>query len=286
MTIASTCTDPELIRLAEIYEMNLRAYTVAMAEEGDGYVQRDNDATMTAFPYTYWINGVVSPLLPVEGTRARLDEILGVFRRLGREVWFTVGPSSEPTDIARILKARGLRNYHNRPFMACRLADHPTEYPIPAEITVHTVDDYGLFSLRPHPILKRIATARKRHIISTFSRLMQKRPRKHWMFIADWAGTPVGTAIVYLHRGSAGIYDVEVLEECRGQGIGTALLQSVCAFSRDQGAETAVLAASEQGTRFYPRFGFQLVGRYPTYYYSIAKQKADAARESAEIGRE
>ena len=98
------------------------------------------------------------------------------------------------------------------------------------------------------------------------------------MFIAEQKGRPVGTVILFVDRGDAGIYDVEVLEHFRGRGIGTALLQKVCTFAREQGARLAVLSASEQGTRFYPRFGFVQTGRYPTYYYSIKKQKEDAAR--------
>jgi ribosomal protein S18 acetylase RimI-like enzyme len=101
------------------------------------------------------------------------------------------------------------------------------------------------------------------------------------MFIAERDGKPVGTAIIYFSQGSAGIYDVEVLDEFQGQGIGTALLQRVCTFAEEQGAELAVLAASEQGAGFYSRFGFEPVGRYPTYYYSIKKQKEDAARARA-----
>jgi len=98
------------------------------------------------------------------------------------------------------------------------------------------------------------------------------------MFIADREGRPIRTAILYLDQDNAGIYDVEVLEHFRGRGIGTALLQRVCTFAKQQRARLAVLAASEPGARFYTRFGFVQTGRYPTYYYSIKKQKEDAAR--------
>jgi GNAT superfamily N-acetyltransferase len=264
--------------LAQAYESNLRAYTIAMAEAGDGFVQRGPDATLTAFPYTYWINGVVSPRLSPIGTLERVNEILVLFRGLGREVWFSLGPSTEPADLAETLRRRRLHNFHNRPFMACNLAQLVTGFPQPPGVSAHVVEDYDVFKEHPHPILKRITTPRKRHIFATFERLAQEQPRKHWMFIAEKEGKPVGTAILYLNQGSAGIYDVEVLEAFRGQGIGTALLQRVCTFAKEQQAKLAVLAASEQGARFYTRFGFVHTGRYPTYYYSIRKQKEDAAR--------
>ena len=100
------------------------------------------------------------------------------------------------------------------------------------------------------------------------------------MFIAEKDGKPVGTTILFFTQGNAGIYDVEVLEPLRGQGIGTMLLETVCTFAWDRQARLAVLAASEQGARFYTRFGFVQTGRYPVYYYSIKKQKEDAAREA------
>jgi len=268
----------DALGLAEAYETNLRAYTVAMAEAGNGFVQRDKDVTLTAFPYTYWINGVVSPRLSSVGTLERVNEILGVFRKLGREVWFTLGPSTKPAALAKLLKERRLWNFHNRPFMACRLTKLVTAFPQPTGVSVYPVEDYDIFYQHPHPLLKRITTPRRRHIFETFKRLRQEQPRKHWMFIAEKGGKPVGTAIIYFAQGNAGIYDVEVLDEFQGQGIGTALLLRVCTFAQGRGAELAVLAASEQGVGFYSRFGFVQAGRYPTYYYSIKKQKEDAAR--------
>jgi GNAT superfamily N-acetyltransferase len=197
-------------------------------------------------------------------------------------VWFSLGPSTEPADLAATLKKRRLHNFHNRPFMECDLAQLVTGFPQPAGVSLHAVEDYGIFDVHPHPILKRATTPRKRHIFAAFERLAREQPRRHWMFVADREGKPVGTAILYLSQGNAGIYDVEVLERFRKQGIGTALLQKVCTFAREQNAERAVLAASELGARFYNRFGFEQVGRYPVYYYSIKKQKEDAAQKNAQ----
>jgi GNAT superfamily N-acetyltransferase len=271
------------VELAKAYETNLRAYTVAMAEAGDGFVQRDPDAVLTAFPFTYWINGVVSPRLSPVGTLERVNEILAVFRGLGREVWFSLGPSTEPANLAQLLKQRRLHNFHNRPFMACDLARLVTGFPQPPGVSIQAVEDYDLFVEHPHPILKRITTPRKRHIFLAFRRLAQEQPRRHWMFIVEQKSRPVGAAILFVDQGNAGIYDVEVLESHRKRGKGTALLQKVCTFAREQGAALAVLAASEQGARFYTRFGFEQTGRYPTYYYSIKKQKEDAARDGGAL---
>lgn len=278
MSVNQGMGDSDSIKLAKAYELNLRAYTIDMAEAGDGFVQRWKDAVLTALPYTYWINGVVSPRLPQACALERVNEILAVFRKLGREVWFTIGPSTEPADLARILKKRGLWNFHNRPFMACDLSKLVTGFPQPAGVRIHPVEDYDIFYKHPHPLLGLITTPRRRHIFEAYKRLAQKQPTEHWMFIAEKHGKPVGTAIVYFSQCNAGIYDVQILNEFQGQGIGTALLEDVCTFARNREAKLAVLAASERGAAgFYPRYGFEQFGRYPTYYYSIKKQKQDAA---------
>ena len=94
MALNQVIENDESLILAKAYETNLTAYTIAVAEAGCGFVQRTREATLTAIPYTYWINGVVSPRLPTEGTLESVNQILSVFRELGREVWFTLGPST------------------------------------------------------------------------------------------------------------------------------------------------------------------------------------------------
>ena len=64
----------ELVSLAIAYEDNLRAYTVAFAEEGGGCVRRTPEATCTSFPFTYWTNGIVSPRLRQADPVAGLNE--------------------------------------------------------------------------------------------------------------------------------------------------------------------------------------------------------------------
>ena len=89
--------------------------------------------------------------------------------------------------------------------MACELGKLVTGYPVPEVVRVRAVEDYGVFCEQPHPILKRITTPRKRHIVATFERLAQQRPRRHWMYIARREDRPVGTAIVYLDGGAASL---------------------------------------------------------------------------------
>ena len=264
--------------VAQAYAKNLTAYAAALVQAGGGYVQRNPDVILTIFPYTFWSNGVASPHFTETNATERIEDVLALFRKYRREVWWHIGPTSSPTDLAKRLKSRGLWNFHNRPFLICDLDALITGYPVPPGISITSVEDYAIFNSVPHPIHGLVTTDRKRHIFSCYHQLDLQSPRKHWMFIAEKQDIPIGMAIIYFDGKVAGIYDVEVQNTYRRQCIGTALLQHVCVFARKAGAKFAVLAASEQGAKFYPRFGFSVIGRYPTYYYSIKKQKLDAER--------
>jgi ribosomal protein S18 acetylase RimI-like enzyme len=60
--------------------------------------------------------------------------------------------------------------------------------------------------------------------------------------------------------GLAGIFSVGTLEYVRGRGFGTIVTQAAMDAARDDGAQVAVLQASEMGRRVYERLGFETVG--------------------------
>jgi GNAT superfamily N-acetyltransferase len=94
------------------------------------------------------------------------------------------------------------------------------------------------------------------------------------------AGKPVGIAALYFYLGNVGITDFVIIKEFHRQGIGTALLQYVCQFAEERDANAVVLGASTQGAKFYPRFGFEHLGRFPTYLYSREMQRVDEQNSS------
>jgi ribosomal protein S18 acetylase RimI-like enzyme len=57
----------------------------------------------------------------------------------------------------------------------------------------------------------------------------------------------------------AGIFSVATLEHARGRGFGSIVTQAAMNAARDDGAEVAVLQASEMGRPVYERLGFETV---------------------------
>ena len=66
--------------------------------------------------------------------------------------------------------------------------------------------------------------------------------------------------------GVAGVFDMVVRPRFQRQGLGTALLKTVCAAARSAGAEHAVLNATPDGKRLYDTCGFHQIGEGITWW--------------------
>jgi ribosomal protein S18 acetylase RimI-like enzyme len=90
-------------------------------------------------------------------------------------------------------------------------------------------------------------------------------------FVIVWEGVrPVAVALLVLERGYAGIFDVVVQADSRGQGIGARLMSLLLWQARFEGAHTAYLQvthANRVAWRLYGRLGFS-----PLYDYWYRRQ--------------
>ena len=79
--------------------------------------------------------------------------------------------------------------------------------------------------------------------------------------LASLDGCPVGTARLLTEGGTGKIGRVCVLAECRGKGIGAALIRSaVAVFAGRAGITKVKLGAQSHALEFYSRLGFEAVG--------------------------
>ncbi len=67
----------------------------------------------------------------------------------------------------------------------------------------------------------------------------------------------------------AGIFDMQVWPRFQRRGIGTALLATVCAASRDAGAKHAALNATPEGKLLYSSCGFSQIGEGITWWHHM-----------------
>ena len=98
------------------------------------------------------------------------------------------------------------------------------------------------------------------------------KPRQVWHFAASHEGKPIGETTLCCGAGVAGIYEVEVLEEFRRRGIGTALVQAALQQGQQLGHAAAVLAATGMGLGVYARLGFREVCKLSFWKYGKMRQ--------------
>lgn len=79
-------------------------------------------------------------------------------------------------------------------------------------------------------------------------------------YLAFENGVAVATSTLMLSSGVAGLYDVAVLPEARGRGIGAAITWAPYAEAESLGYRIAVLHASTLGRPMYERMGFEVLG--------------------------
>jgi GNAT superfamily N-acetyltransferase len=83
--------------------------------------------------------------------------------------------------------------------------------------------------------------------------------REYRGYVAFAAGRPVAASTLLLTGDVAGLYDVAVLPEMRGRGIGAAVTLAPFREARDEGCHLAILHASPLGRPVYERLGFHTV---------------------------
>jgi ribosomal protein S18 acetylase RimI-like enzyme len=105
--------------------------------------------------------------------------------------------------------------------------------------------------------------------------LTRERPKHTW-YAAAYTGPArrfAGHAWSHLSEdGIAGIFNMAVWEPFRRQGLGSALLQTLCAAAATAGARHAVLNATPDGKKLYEARGFQQIGEGITWWLHPEKR--------------
>lgn len=84
-------------------------------------------------------------------------------------------------------------------------------------------------------------------------------------YLALRNGEPVGTSLLLLGGGMAGIYCVTTLEKARRMGIGRASTMATLWDARRIGYRFATLQSSQMGYKIYQDLGFQEVCTFALY---------------------
>lgn len=209
-------------------------------------------------------NGVARARLAPD---TEIDDVVAPLRARGARFFWWTGPQTSPPDLSARLAARGIApNWTDVPGMAADLDRLNQETRAPADLRVEAVEseaalrEWGRAFTAGFEVPEWAAQA---WADATRSVGFDRAPWR--LYVGQLDGEPIGTAIMVLGAGVAGMYGVGTVPGARGRGIGTELTLAPLREARDLGYRVGILHSTEMGLGVYRRLGFEqycTVARY------------------------
>lgn len=236
---------------AAIEQNNIDLFLFA-AESGGKTILREEDYT-GVIGKPWWPNYLVEPRFHEATAEKRIRHIREVIEQRKLPPLLKFGPKAKPLNLReRLLRNGFLAMDHNPPGMAMGLDAMNGMRPFPLDLRIERVgDDNGLREWLSFFTLFEFAM---------FKVLIQSPQVR--LYVGRIDGEPVGTSMLFLSSGVAGIYQVEVSPEHRRKGIGTAMTLAPMKDARQMGYRIAVLQASKMGEPVYRKIGFESYFKY------------------------
>jgi len=193
---------------------------------------------------------IAFPSLAEKNAGALLDEMMAWCRAhpsKGAGCWSFDPP--QPADLGIRLLARGFQPGWQPCWMALDLEAMITGHPSPPGLQISADNDTATHHLTDLPYSGDKGMV-PHALLRAETGLIQR-------FIATLDGRIVGQSAVFFSTGAsgtAGIYDVGVIPEARGQGIGKAVTLAACRYAQQKGYRYAVLNAAAR--HLYEQIGF------------------------------
>ena len=245
----SILTDLTPAALTGAIEENLFSLFRAMAELPGGRLDENDE--MIRFS-----TGLPSPMFNGVA-RTRIETVSA--QLLEQPFFWWTGPQSAPPDVDDRLEAAGLTPAgRNWPAMAMALADIDEAQAAPDGVEVEPVssprelEQWGTIFCAAHDLPPWSADS----WIEAARRLgFRDLLWQHW--IARLDGQPAGVGLSHTGGGVVGLYGIGTLSTARRRGVGSALTLVPMLQGRDEEFRAAILHATPDGERLYPRLGFK-----------------------------
>jgi GNAT superfamily N-acetyltransferase len=242
-------TDLTPATLTGAIEENLFSLFRAMAELPGGRLDENDE--MIRFS-----TGLPSPMFNGVA-RTRIETVSA--QLLEQPFFWWTGPQSAPPDVDDRLEAAGLTPAgRNWPAMAMALTDIDEAQAAPDGVEVEPVssprelEQWGTIFCAAHDLPPWSADS----WIEAARRLgFRDLLWQHW--IARLDGEPAGVGLSHTGGGVVGLYGIGTLTTARRRGVGSALTLVPMLQARDEGFRAAILHATPDGERLYPRLGFK-----------------------------
>lgn len=213
-------------------------------------------------------NGVVRAQISEAHADQVIDEVTVRFRERDiPHLWF-LNEDSRPANLEQLLLAHGWVRLRQGVGMAIDLSAIASPFPPPPNLSIERVVDeegvalWGTF----HRYLEDDRRDEPREQLYISLGLDGDQPLRHYVTRLD--GEPVGALSLFLGREAVGIYNVEVADQWRRRGVGTAMTRAVLEEAHRLGARVGVVAPTRESRSMYERLGFVLHQQaLPMYWY-------------------
>ncbi len=247
--------------VVEALEANQWEHFRLLAFHGGAEWQDDGEVvwTVTGVPVAA-LNGVLRTRLAPGRVGDALDAVTATLDSRGAPWSWYVGPASLPLELADHLSDRGFTVIDVLPGMAAPL-DPSVGDPPPAAAGLRFEEVREEPALEAFGTLLGVAFAMPPLVLDPMLRMLEAARRSDESgirnFITFDGGEPVACGSLLLAEGVAGLYNIGVLPDRQGTGVGTAMTAALMGEARAAGAETGILWSSVAGLQCYRRLGFE-----------------------------
>ncbi|WP_207395832.1 GNAT family N-acetyltransferase [Bremerella alba] len=216
-----------------------------------------------------YFNSIFEANVPPAQLSEVVDEALDPFRERKLPMAWWVGPKTRPKGLGQSLIAHELEHVACESAMAIEpnVADYER---VSEEVEIRAVTSaidlrtwveimtgvYGLPEFTQEPWLRILKKAG----------LGSRKKLQHFLALVD--GEVAGVGSIFYGSQAAGIYNIGVLSQYRGQGVASTLTISLLSLIEEQGYELATLCASRKAESLYRKIGFQRFGELNCYRWS------------------
>jgi N-acetylglutamate synthase len=233
--------------IREIEHLTLRAWAALETEIYDGWILRFSNG------YT----GRANSVNPLDGSSLPLEEKIAYcenwYQARGLETKFRLNEAIYPPELDTILEQRAYERYNETLVQSADLSHFTGEmdsrFTHEATISDTWLADWALWNHAP-----------EQHVPTAKAMLSKIEGAACFGRIGEAA---LGLAV--LEANTVGLFDIVVSPDYRRQGLGRALVLSLLAWGKAQGADTVylqVVANNHAALRLYDELGFETHHRY------------------------
>ena len=201
-------------------------------------------------------NMVIKACFTKENANQKIDEVIAFFEKKHLPFSWWIGPDDSPADLKKRLI---LKNFQPKEYDYGMYFDLENYIPLKTDIiTIKQVSEARE--------LKEFCDIHEKTYINpeAYDIIFSKIPASLYQdkspfrfYIGYFEGKPVTTGVLVFHANVVGIYFILTLKEDRMKGYATAMMNRLLTIAKEEGQQTAILQASEQGKKVYGKMGFR-----------------------------